>query len=1016
MAQSIKTLITLEGAEKIKAQLQGLGTDGAIAIGKIEDAANAAKFEGLAKALDAAKANFKEFGDALGVSFKLPNLKDAFSNLAESVSSVLKKLAGLAAGFIGLGFVVLKFVDSASSAIRTIAGLGTQTGTTVEQMSGMVSAFAEIGVGSDDLIASFRRLSVRVQTEWPAIQKSIRDAANTIIQDQLSIRSATLALDEAENTLLKTLGLRGRTGFQEKQARIEQADLAVEQAKLRLSEARQKQLENEANSIPRLVQFVDNLVNGISNAGLKVNASAENIVKGIIASTAASKDQLGSLSESIGEVGLAAPEVFDVLLRLSAVFQSTGDESLKTAIAFQLFGRNVSQSFIRALSQGPEALKKMTESLSGLGLAFTEADAAVAKAFRASQNALSVTADIIKNKIAILFAPLATSVLDAFRDRIIANFGTIKGAAESLVNSITPLFQAIINTIRGVSFDEFAATSKLDPATTLKVGEWQVTIDNIKKKILKFANDVIEGFKLVGGFIENTVLPVLEGIARSINKTFGTKINGEQLGIALIVGHFLGLDRVIIHTGVLLASLAVALKALAPLLVPLAFAAAGFVAGFKGMELVLDNLERIKQVMSDLLNSARLFGAALQGPLQFALELKRQLDEQRTAQQKPSPSGAVPVTQSTQADIDKAARESRLKYDEIRQQWMISPIPVLRVGKIELDDAVAESRLKYDEIKKTWAVQVVTKPITADDIIPQDQVAAAIARGDAIHTGVGNIWKRKNPVEPIEPNDIIPPSVAPAVEQKTQSLADRIKKLLGDIFSGAIITPAGAAELAAPLENIGTTSEKIGQKVSAAFATARQDINTGWQTLVSAMEGLWQSFISTTGSLASGITNVLDGIITKIQEAARQMAALQAPSPGGSGGGPGFAGGGLFRGRPGRDTNLAWLTDREYVMRQEAVNKYGVGFMHLINSMRLPIDAFKGFALGGLVNIGRATLPAFANGGLNMAPARSGRNITLVLDGRSFGMSASDDVGIELERFARSRSLLSAGRPPSRIR
>lgn len=45
----------------------------------------------------------------------------------------------------------------------------------------------------------------------------------------------------------------------------------------------------------------------------------------------------------------------------------------------------------------------------------------------------------------------------------------------------------------------------------------------------------------------------------------------------------------------------------------------------------------------------------------------------------------------------------------------------------------------------------------------------------------------------------------------------------------------------------------------------------------------------------------------------------------------GFAEGGLFRGKKGKDTNLAWMTDNEYVMNPKAVAHYGVSFMEAVN-------------------------------------------------------------------------------------
>lgn len=142
-----------------------------------------------------------------------------------------------------------------------------------------------------------------------------------------------------------------------------------------------------------------------------------------------------------------------------------------------------------------------------------------------------------------------------------------------------------------------------------------------------------------------------------------------------------------------------------------------------------------------------------------------------------------------------------------------------------------------------------------------------------------------------------------------------------------------------------------------------------------------------------------------------------SPSGGsvGSDSGEGFAGGGLFRGRPGRDTNLAWLSDLEYVMRPEAVRRYGVGFMHAINNMRLPLDQLRGFSLGGLVEgLGRS-IPAFATGGLNTGPGQALAPVHLHLPGGGTisGLLAPEETANQIIRYGLKRGRASGGRAPT---
>ncbi|SFM71293.1 hypothetical protein [Marinobacter pelagius] len=95
---------------------------------------------------------------------------------------------------------------------------------------------------------------------------------------------------------------------------------------------------------------------------------------------------------------------------------------------------------------------------------------------------------------------------------------------------------------------------------------------------------------------------------------------------------------------------------------------------------------------------------------------------------------------------------------------------------------------------------------------------------------------------------------------------------------------------------------------------------------------------------------------------------------------PGYATGGYITG-PGTSTSdsiLARLSRGEYVLKADAVRKYGLDFLNQLNAGRLP-----GFAAGGLVQ---------TSGGSMSTP------VNLNLGGRSYPMSASPQVAAQLRR------------------
>lgn len=118
------------------------------------------------------------------------------------------------------------------------------------------------------------------------------------------------------------------------------------------------------------------------------------------------------------------------------------------------------------------------------------------------------------------------------------------------------------------------------------------------------------------------------------------------------------------------------------------------------------------------------------------------------------------------------------------------------------------------------------------------------------------------------------------------------------------------------------------------------------------------------------------------------------------------ADGGLFRGRSGVDTNLAWLSDGEFIIRAAAVQRYGLGLLNLINSMQFP-----GFHMGGMMLPRAMPVPAFAAGGLNRSGSQ--RTLNLTIGGETFrGLSAPEHVAQQLERAAISRQTSTTGVKP----
>lgn len=158
------------------------------------------------------------------------------------------------------------------------------------------------------------------------------------------------------------------------------------------------------------------------------------------------------------------------------------------------------------------------------------------------------------------------------------------------------------------------------------------------------------------------------------------------------------------------------------------------------------------------------------------------------------------------------------------------------------------------------------------------------------------------------------------------------------------LTDATSQATAAELQAAAASAELA--RASGSFGIAAQQAGTDLQGLdVSGVAADLANLVPPSGgeqleqlqSSAAVVDTAFQALKQAADSAAQSLGAVEAPSGGG-----GLAGGGLFRGKPGRDTNLAWLTDKEFVMRVPAVRKYGLSFMRAINAGRLPK-----FNLGG---------------------------------------------------------------------
>ena len=227
------------------------------------------------------------------------------------------------------------------------------------------------------------------------------------------------------------------------------------------------------------------------------------------------------------------------------------------------------------------------------------------------------------------------------------------------------------------------------------------------------------------------------------------------------------------------------------------------------------------------------------------------------------------------------------------------------------------------------------------------------------------------------------------------AMAAMILQVSGAFNTLVIAVGALGAILVPLLPLLGPTAGLIFLMTAAAAAVVT--LTEQWGPLVDAVKNAVQL-----------IGNSLSWLWGKLKELG--SAFVNMPAPVGMSPAP-MAAGGRVPGSGTGDTVPAWLTPGEFVTRKASVAKYGTGLFQALNSGAIPRGFFRGlgFALGGLVETPRG----FAAGGLAMAGASSGRNVTLVFGSQSFPMSADDDVVDRLASSANRARMRSAGVKPS---
>jgi hypothetical protein len=208
----IRVRLTDDG--QVKTSLRAVGESGKAAADQIKAAMAGINFSHAtqeANKLSAALSNMARPLSSIGV---------AFGTFAGNIASqITSKLAEIPHAFS-------EIIAHAVAANKEMKDFADQVGSSVGEISGVISGLANFGVALESVELLLKRLSVTVQEEWPKVAKEVRDASEQQRGDILKVAQAEIALEEATEKAAT--------------AQIE-ANLAVAKSTLNLAEIKKQQ-------------------------------------------------------------------------------------------------------------------------------------------------------------------------------------------------------------------------------------------------------------------------------------------------------------------------------------------------------------------------------------------------------------------------------------------------------------------------------------------------------------------------------------------------------------------------------------------------------------------------------------------------------------------------------------------------------------------------------------------------------------------------------------------------------
>lgn len=871
----------------------------------------------------------------------------AFSELGEilaaNAATIGRAILGIAAAFAGVatvigiaGKAVFNFVESQAKVGEALEKLSTKTQTAAGDVASMETALSKAGVSTQEFASGYGKLAEVVGNTWDKIKKEVATGAAEVEEKSIAAAKAQQRLAETERERSGIKPDANTKAVEESLAK----ELQLREATLNAKKADKASDDAQKNSIEAVTKGVQELLAGSEGALKSFNATAENIVRGIVAAAGQGGDVIKGLGENFAAVGSKAPGAAAVLEKLGEALKQIEDPALRSKVAIEALGP-AGDKFLRALDSGK--INDFGKSLQGMSGAADGASAKMSGAFMDALSGLDKAIENVKTRMATAFGGDFTEILEKLDGFFTRNQETFGKLADTVSSVLMPPLKAASTAFVAIGESISLVTDVVTTLVRLFGEIGKLSLGGITQEF-KNLYDII---KAIGEILSGNVKKGLEDLAK-VRKNISDQEKKEKDDA-----------KKTSESDIKKKSEDATQKTKKPdetdpKKIP--------------MQDTSDaQRERAKQNAEDqrLQEAFKKFQDSL--PKERFPDLSKEMRDAADFQKfKEQPQAKEPAKQETGAALDSLKESPRAALLDAARGFL----DAVRQGLADL------TKKPEDQLPKpgdSSFLETLKKAIGT----------LGVSEAKALDAPEG--LKPRPEQEPLPGTKPEVPAPTPAPSQfegLVQQLINAISALglktgekitgpdaaTGTGIRGDAATGGGAEQASQALQSTASSAQAASSALDG-IASAGQQVATIGESASTA-----SSSLQGVSSAADSVSNPLQSLASAAQSAASALQSLQ--SQGGGGTTVSAAEGGHIKG-PGTETSdsiPAWLSHNEFVQPARATRHYGVAFMEAIRNLKFPK-----FADGGLASA-FDTAAGFARGGLAGSVAADGPSTQRAVD------------------------------------